>query len=102
MTLLTVFVWVRYLSLVLLPLSFFVMVRCFDLPPITAAAAACLAPLISTPQLYGMEYESYVWAGFGLFPQAVATHFLLLALGLAFRALRCAAPPPLSPASCWG
>jgi hypothetical protein len=86
-TLLTVFVWVRYLSLVLLPLSFFVMVRCFELPPLTAAAAACLAPLISTPQLYGIEYESYVWAGFGLFPQAVATHFLLLTIGLAFRAL---------------
>ena len=83
-TLLTVFVWVRYLSLVLLPLSFFAMVRCFELPPLTAAAAAMLAPLISTPQLYGLEYESYVWAGFGLFPQAVATHFLLLALGFCF------------------
>ena len=87
-TLLTVFVWIRFLSLVLLPLSFFAMARCFQLPPLTAAAAACLAPLISTPQLYGLEYESYVWAGFGLFPQAVATHFLLLSLGFACRALR--------------
>jgi len=86
--LLTVFVWVRYLSLVLLPLSFFAMVRLLELPPLTAAAAAMLAPLISTPQLYGLEYESYVWAGFGLFPQAVATHFLLLALGFSFRAMR--------------
>jgi hypothetical protein len=81
-------VWIRFLSLVLLPLSFFAMARCFQLPPLTAAAAACLAPLISTPQLYGLEYESYVWAGFGLFPQAVATHFLLLSLGFACRALR--------------
>ncbi|MCX6628884.1 MAG: hypothetical protein NTW28_14790 [Candidatus Solibacter sp.] len=72
----------------LLPLTFFAMSRHFELPPLTAAAAACLAPLISTPQLYGLEYESYVWAGFGLFPQAVATHFLLLTLGLAYRALR--------------
>ena len=95
-TVLNVFVWVRYLALVLLPLSFFFMVRCFDLPPITAAAAACLAPLISTPQLYGIEYESYVWAGFGLFPQAVATHFLLLTLGLAFRALLRGAPATLA------
>ena len=87
-TLLTVFVWIRFLSLVLLPLSFFAMARCCQLPPLTAAAAACLAPLISTPQLYGLEYESYVWAGFGLFPQAVATHFLLLSLGFACRALR--------------
>lgn len=87
-TLLTVFLYVRFLSLVLLPLSFFVMARGFELPPLTAAAVACLAPLISTPQLYGLEYESYVWAGFGLFPQAVATHFLLLTLGCAFRTLR--------------
>jgi hypothetical protein len=87
-SLMTVFVWIRYLSVVLLPLSFFAMARCFQLPPLTAAAAACLAPLISTPQLYGLEYESYVWAGFGLYPQAVATHFLLLALGCGFRALR--------------
>jgi hypothetical protein len=95
-TLLTVFVWVRYLSLVLLPLSFFAMARCCELPPLTAAAAACLAPLISTPQLYGLEYESYVWAGFGLFPQAVATHFLLLSLGFAYRALRLGASATLA------
>ena len=87
-TLMTVFVWIRFLSVVLLPLSFFAMARSFELPPLTAAAAAMLAPLISTPQLYGLEYESYVWAGFGLFPQAVATHFLLLSLGFGFRALR--------------
>jgi hypothetical protein len=87
-SLLTVFVWIRYLSVVLLPLSFFAMARWCQLPPLTAAAAACVAPLISTPQLYGLEYESYVWAGFGLYPQAVATHFLLLALGCGFRALR--------------
>jgi len=87
-SLMTVFVWIRYLSVVLLPLSFFAMARWWQLPPLTAAAAACLAPLISTPQLYGLEYESYVWAGFGLYPQAVATHCLLLALGCGFRALR--------------
>ena len=87
-SLLTVFVWLRFLALALFPLSVFAMVRCFGLPPLTAAAAACLAPLMSTPQLYGLEYESYVWAGFGLFPQAVAAHFLLLAIGCAYRALR--------------
>ncbi|MEO8597480.1 MAG: hypothetical protein ABI759_29450 [Candidatus Solibacter sp.] len=86
--LMTVFVWTRYLAVVLLPLSFFALVRCLKLPRSAALAAACLAPMISTPQLYGLEYESYVWAGFGLFPQAVATHFLLLALGCGYRALR--------------
>lgn len=31
---------------------------------------------------------SFTWAGSGLFPQAVATHLLLITLGLAFQAVR--------------
>ena len=46
--LMTVFVWVRFLSVVLLPLSFFAAARLMGLRPLTAAAAAMLAPLIST------------------------------------------------------
>jgi len=86
--LMTVFVWVRFLSQVLLPLSFFAAARLMGLPRLTAAAAAILAPLVSTNFLYGIEYGSYTWAGSGLFPQAVGSHFLLIALGLAFRAIR--------------
>ncbi len=87
-SLMTVFVWVRFLSVVLLPLSFFIWVRLMGLPSLTAAAAALLAPLISTNFLYGVEYGSFTWAGSGLFPQAVATHLLLITLGLAFQAIR--------------
>ena len=86
--LMTVFVWVRFLSVVLLPFSFFAAARLMGLRPLTAAAAAMLAPLISTNFLYGLEYGSYAWAGSGLFPQAVGSHFLLITLGLAFRAIR--------------
>ena len=86
--LMTVFVWARFLSVVLLPLSFFAAARLMGLRPLTAAAAAILAPLISTNFLYGIEYGSYTWAGIGLFPQAVASHFLLITLGLAFRSIR--------------
>jgi hypothetical protein len=87
-SLVTVFVWVRYLSLVLLPLTCFVTVRLLSLPPSTAAAAAILSPLISTPGLYGIEYGSYVWAGSGLFTQAIACHFALLTIGFAYQAIR--------------
>ena len=80
--LMTVFVWVRFLSVVLLPLSFFAAARLMGLRPLTAAAAAMLAPLVSTNFLYGVEYGSYTWAGSGLFPQAVGSHFLLITLGL--------------------
>lgn len=86
--LMTVFVWVRFLAVVLLPLSFFAAARLLELGPATALAAALLAPLISTSGLYGLEFGSYVWVGSGLFPQAVAAHSLLLTLGFAFRALR--------------
>ena len=86
--LMTVFVWVRFLSVVLLPLSFFLAARLMGLGWLTASAAALLAPLISTNFLYGVEYGSYTWAGSGLFPQAVGSHFLLITLGLGFRSIR--------------
>jgi hypothetical protein len=86
--LITVFVWVRYLAVVLVPLTFFVTARLLLLPPITAAAAAILSALVSTPGLYGLESSSYLWVSFGLFTQAVAGHFALLTIGLAFRAIR--------------
>ncbi len=86
--LMTLFVWVRYLLLVLLPLSFFTSARLLSLPPPAAVAAALLAPLIATQGLYGLEAESFVWAGLGLFTQLFATHLLLLGIGLSFQALR--------------
>ena len=87
-SLMTVFIWVRYLSVALLPLTFFVTARLLTFPSLTAAAAAMLSPLISTNGLYGIEYGSYLWAGSGLFTQAVACHFLLLTIGFAYRAIR--------------
>ena len=87
-SLMTVFVWARFFSVLLLPVSFFAAARWFGLRPLTAAAAALLAPLVSTNFLYGIEYGSFTWAGSGLYPQAVAANFLLLSLGSGFRALR--------------
>src|SRR5262249_10756251 len=84
----TVFVWMRFLSLVLLPLSFFAAARGMGFSYLTSAMAATLTPLISTNFLYGLDYGSYTWAGSGLFPQAIGTHFLLLTLGLASGAIR--------------
>ncbi|MBS1858592.1 MAG: glycosyltransferase family 39 protein [Acidobacteria bacterium] len=86
--LMTVFVWARFLSVALLPVSFFVAARLMGMSRLTAVAAAALAPLVSTNFLYGIEYGSYAWAGSGLFTQAVGTHFLLLALGLGYGAIR--------------
>ena len=87
-SLVTVFVWIRYLSVVLLPAGFFAAALLLELPPLTAAASAILAPLISTDAWYGLDYSSYVSTGRGLFPQAVAAVLLLLAIGCGFQALR--------------
>jgi Dolichyl-phosphate-mannose-protein mannosyltransferase len=86
--LLTLFTVERFLWIALLPLSFFAAARLMGLSHLTAAAAAILAPLVSTNYLFGVEYGSFTWFGTGLFPQAVATHFLLLALGFGFVAVR--------------
>src|SRR4051812_39686477 len=87
-SLMTLFVWARFLSVALLPFSFFWAARRLGLSQLTAAAAAILAPLISTEFLYGVEYGSFTWAGSGLFPQAVATHLLLLSIGFGYHAIR--------------
>ena len=87
-SLMTVFVWVRFLAVVLLPLSFYTAARLLELPLAAALAAAVMSPLITSNGLYGLEYGSYVWAGNGLFPQSVAAHVFLLSIGFGFRALR--------------
>jgi hypothetical protein len=86
--LMTVFVWVRFLAVVLTPVSFYAAARLMEFDEVAAVACAVAAPLISSSGLFGLEYGSYVWAGNGLFPQSVAVHLLLFALGLGFRAVR--------------
>src|SRR5579871_270261 len=87
-SLMTVFLWIRYLAVVLLPVGFFAAARMLDFEPITAAAASVMAPLLSTDALYGLDYSSYVSSGRGLFPQSVVAVFLLLAIGAGYRAVR--------------
>src|SRR3984893_16008765 len=75
-SLMTIFVWIRYLSAVLLPLSFYAGTRLMGLPHITAAAAALLSPLIAADDLgrLGVDYRS--WLFIGVFPQTVAANLL--------------------------
>ena len=82
---LTLFVWARFLLIAFLPLTVYVSARLLMLPISAAVASAALSPLIATNNLYGLEYGSYLWRGNGLFTQAVAMHFLLLTLGFGFR-----------------
>lgn len=84
--LMTLFVWARFLLLLLFPLSVYYGARLMELDRLRAAAAALAAPLIATNNLYGLEHGSYVWRGSGLYTQAWAMHLLVLTLGFGYRA----------------
>ncbi len=75
------------LLLALFPLSVFISFRRIGLAPLVAGCAALAAPLISTPHLYGLGFESYLWGGSGLYAQLVAAALAPLALAEAYRAV---------------
>ena len=85
-SLLTLFVWLRFLLLLLFPLSVYYAARLLEFDRLRAAAAALVVPLIATNNLYGLEFGSYVWRGSGLYTQSWAMHLLVLTLGLGYRA----------------
>jgi hypothetical protein len=87
-SILTLFTWVRFLAIALLPVSVYVSARRLMLSATAGLAAAALSPLISTNNLYGLEYGSFLWRGNGLFTQAIAMHLLLLAVGYSFQVIR--------------
>jgi hypothetical protein len=82
------FAFVRWALLALFPLTAYIACRWLPMPPMTAAAVALLAPLVASPNLYGIEYGSYIWRGNGLYTQLVAMHFFVLAIGAGCRAVR--------------
>jgi uncharacterized membrane protein len=85
--LLTLFNVVRYLLLVFLPLTVWWSMRTIGFTPAAATVAAAFAPLISANYLYGFEYNSYVWRGFGMYTQLWAMHFLFVAIACLHRVL---------------
>ncbi|HJZ95145.1 MAG TPA: hypothetical protein VKE70_01480 [Candidatus Solibacter sp.] len=84
----TLLVWARFLSMLLLPLSFYLAMVLMEFPPLTAAAGALMLPMIAGPNtgLLGMDIRS--WVGSGVYPQCVATNLLLASIGLSYRAIR--------------
>lgn len=79
---------VRYLLLVLFSVTVFWSLRRMDLPPPAAAVAAAAASLLSTNFLYGFDYDSYLWRGFGLYTQLWAMHLTFFALAALWRLIR--------------
>jgi hypothetical protein len=86
-SLLTLFNALRYLLLVALPLTVWWSMRTLGFTPVASAVGAAFAPLISANYLYGFEYNSYLWRGFGMYTQLWAMHMFFIATACLYRAL---------------
>jgi len=78
----------RYFLLVLFPLSIFLAMIRFGFNPLAAGLSALVSSLLSTNGIFGWEYGSYIWQGFGLYTQLWAMFFLPLALAEIYRTIR--------------
>src|SRR5204862_1648040 len=85
---LAVTLWCQYLAVLALPLSLFACMRLLGFAPLAAAAASLLMPFVAGPGDGGFGLDLRSWMTYGLFPQAVATSLLLLAIGLGYQAVR--------------
>ena len=85
--LLTLFNLIRYLLMVFLPLTVWWSMRTMGFTPIASAVGAAFSPLVSSNYLYGFEYNSYVWRGYGMYAQLWAMHFLFIATACLQRVL---------------
>jgi hypothetical protein len=84
----TLFNLVRYLLLVTFPLTVFWSLRRMELPVPAAAFGAAASSLISTDHLYGFDYNSYVFRGFGTYTQLWAMHLSFIALASVYRLIQ--------------
>ena len=77
-----------YLLLLLVPVSMYWAMRRFEFGYLSAGISALLITLITTNNLLGIEYTSYIWRGHALYTQLWAIFFFPLALAEVYRALK--------------
>ncbi|HSR29389.1 MAG TPA: YfhO family protein [Anaerolineae bacterium] len=82
------FDWTRYLLLCLFPLSIYWSMRRFGFGRLPAALAGLIAPLLATNGLYGLDFASYLWRGYGMVTQLWGMLLLPPALAQGYTALR--------------
>jgi hypothetical protein len=61
--------------------------RTMGFTPIASAVGAAFSPLIASNFLYGFEYNSYIWRGYGMYTQLWAMHFFFIATACLRRVL---------------
>lgn len=83
-----VYRWTNYLLLSLFPVTIYFSMRWFGFGRLPSALAGLVAPLLATDGLYGFDFGSYVWRGYGLYTQLWGMLLLPLALGRSYVTLR--------------
>lgn len=78
----TVFNAIRYVLLVAFPLTVLWSMHRMGFGVVASAIGAAGSSLLSTDKLLGIEYDSYLWRGFGVFTQLVAVHLFFVVLAL--------------------
>ncbi|MBV8358389.1 MAG: hypothetical protein JO189_10695 [Deltaproteobacteria bacterium] len=87
-SLLILFNLVRYLLMAFLPLTVWWSMRTMGFSAVASIIGAAFSPFISSNYLYGFEYNSYVWRGYGMYTQLWAMHFLFIATACLQRVLK--------------
>ncbi|HZP96506.1 MAG TPA: hypothetical protein VFC31_09255 [Candidatus Limnocylindria bacterium] len=80
--LLVLFDLVRWILLVTLPLTVCWSLRTLGLPAAGAAVAGAAAALVAGNGRFGIEYDSFVWRGWGMYTELWAVHLTFLSLAL--------------------
>src|SRR5690606_34843629 len=71
-----------------MPLTVYWAMRRMEFSRVAAAGAAAMSSLFSADALYGIEYDSYVWRGWGMYTQQWAIHLSLLLMAALWRLAR--------------
>jgi len=79
---------VRYLLLVLMPITVAWSMSRMGFSRTASCVGGIASTLFSANQRYGLEYESYVWNGFGMLAQLAGVHLFFVSLATLSKTLR--------------
>ena len=88
LNLFTAFNVVRYVLLVGFPLTVFVSMRMMRFSIAACAIAAAASTLLAGNFRTGLEYDSYIWRGWGVYTQLWAMHLSFLTIAATYRAIQ--------------
>ncbi len=86
-SLLTVLNLIRYLLMVLFPLTVYWSMRRMEFSMIAAAVGAAFSSTLCSRAEYGFDYHSYIWLGNGMFPQLCSMHLMFIATACMYSVL---------------